>query len=158
MITVFRFHPEQALVAAAEIGARSPCAKSKRGVVIWDPEDRNFMVRACNHPPAGQVCDGSEECRANCRRLTIHAELGAILAAAKGQRPLASYHHMLHVKVVDGKPVPSGPPSCEDCSKHILGSGIGTMWLLHEDGLKSYTAHEFHELSLQYKKLPIIRP
>ena len=27
---------------------------------------------------------------------------------------------MLHVKVVDGQAVPSGPPSCVDCSKLIL--------------------------------------
>lgn len=152
-----RYTPEQALERAVLMGARSPCAKSKRGVVIWDPEERDIMIGACNHPPTGFVCDGSEECRGHCSKVCVHAEVAAIVAAAKGDRSLGSYMQMLHVKVVDEKAVPSGPPSCTDCSKYILQSGIGTMWLLHEDGLKSYTAEEFHELSLKHKGLPVIR-
>ena len=61
---------------------------------------------------------------------------------------LASYE-MLHVQVVEDRIVPSGPPSCPQCSKLILESGIAGMWLLHDDGWKRYDAREFHELTLR---------
>jgi hypothetical protein len=55
---------------------------------------------------------------------------------------------MLHIKVVDGKPVTSLGPSCGDCSKLILASGIWYMWLLHDKGWTVYTAAQFHYLSV----------
>jgi hypothetical protein len=55
---------------------------------------------------------------------------------------------MLHVKTVDGELVPSGGPSCVQCSKLALAAGIAGVWLFHEDGWRRYGAVEFHELSL----------
>jgi hypothetical protein len=77
--------------------------------------------------------------------------VAAMLDAKQGLHRM----HMLHVKVVDQEAVPSGPPSCIDCSKAILEAGIKVMWLLHEDGLKGYPALDFHNLSLAYHGLSI---
>jgi deoxycytidylate deaminase len=147
------YSAKQALERAVNMGSQSPCAKSKRGVVIWDPELFDILCANHNHPPSGFACDGSEACRQNCGKLCVHAEVAAIIDAKSGLHRC----HMLHVKVVDGEAVPSGPPSCTDCSKAILAAGIKMMWLLHEGGLKGYPAVEFHKLSLKYRELPVIR-
>jgi len=147
------YSPEQALLRATRIGAQSPCAKSKRGVVIWNPDLFDILCANNNHPPRGFSCDGSAACRASCRDVCVHAEVAALLDAKTGLHRM----HMLHVKVVDGEAVPSGPPSCVSCSRSILEAGIQTMWLLHEDGLRGYPAAEFHALSLQHHGLPVIR-
>lgn len=147
------FSAEQALERAINMARQSPCQKSKRGVVIWHPDAFDILCANHNHPPRGFSCNGSKECRANCGKHCVHAEMAAIIDAKTG---LWGFH-MLHVKVVDGEAVASGPPSCADCSKHILAAGISHMWLLHEGGLRGYTADEFHELSLREKQLPVIR-
>jgi deoxycytidylate deaminase len=144
---------EQALERAVRMARQSPCQKSKRGVVIWNPSLFDILCANHNHPPKGFSCDGSDECRANCGKHCVHAEMAAILDAKQGLHGF----HMLHVKVVDGEAVPSGPPSCSECSKHILAAGIASMWLLHEEGLREYAADEFHELSLRERGLPVIR-
>jgi len=55
---------------------------------------------------------------------------------------------MIHVKSVDGQKVYSLQPSCWQCSKLILGTGIKYMWLYLESGLKRYTTEEFHRETL----------
>lgn len=155
-----------ALKAATDAARMSPCAKSKRGVVVWTPASGVFS--AChNAPPPGFRCDGSETCRASCSKVAVHAEQAAILDCHKYGKPV-SRMEMLHVKVEkkDGTwvAVTSGGPSCPDCSKLIVESGIAGMWL-YEDGpdgprLVRYTAAEFHDLTLKncglhpYKKVP----
>jgi hypothetical protein len=64
---------------------------------------------------------------------------------------------MLHVKVTEHGSVPSGPPSCWQCSRHIVAAGIKYMWLFHDDGLRRYDALEFHELTLRHHGLPVTR-
>jgi hypothetical protein len=44
--------------------------------------------------------------------------------------------------------VPSGGPSCAQCSKLALAAGIVGVWLYHENGWRRYGAGEFHRLSL----------
>ncbi len=57
---------------------------------------------------------------------------------------------MIHAKVVDGELVPSGGPSCWQCSKAILADGrIGGVWLFHNEGWRRYGATEFHRLTLK---------
>lgn len=141
------YSADQALEQAVKVACESPCQKSKRGVVLWHPERFDILCGGYNHLPRGFSCNGSQVCRENCSTLCIHAEMTAILEAQCGIQDF----HMLHVKVVDGKAVPSGPPSCVECSKHILKAGIDTMWLLHEEGLCGYSAVEFHKLSLRQK-------
>lgn len=144
---------QKALEIAVEAGCGSQCQKSQRGVVIWS-RNSGLVAVGANHPPTSFCCDGSESCRASCNKVCVHAEESAILAMI-GKRVDPSEHlEMIHVKVVKGEATPSGPPSCWQCSRKILDSGIKTMWLLHEEGLCSYTAEEFHRLTLEHCDLP----
>lgn len=65
--------------------------------------------------------------------------------------------HLIHVKAVDGKAVPSGPPSCPRCSSVILAAGISVVWLLHEAGWTPYTSEHFHAQTLAHEGLPVLR-
>jgi deoxycytidylate deaminase len=146
------YDEHKALYAATQAGKNSPCAKSNRGVVIF----RRLGHRAgavevgWNEPPAPMKCDGSDLCREHCNRLCVHAEMTALLRLLRQPALRLSEFEMLHVKVVDGKPVPSGPPSCWQCSRLILQVGLKAMWLLHEEGLRDYTPLEFHRLTLEH--------
>ena len=144
--------PEDALAAAVQAGCQSPCVKSKRGVVLWTP-DQGLVEIGWNHPPTGFSCHGTQSCRKACGKVSVHAEMDALIKAGRAEIPVVGME-MLHVKVVDGEAVPSGPPSCVDCSKHILEAGLAGMWLLHEEGLKRYTASDFHRLTLEHLGLP----
>ncbi len=161
-------HAIEVAVAAAN---RSPCQKSKRGVVIYSRQPREqIFAQGYNHP-IGQECDGSETCRRECGRICLHAEQVTLLAIGDGYLP--GPVELVHIKTVDGSPVPSGPPSCDQCSKLILAFGrIDYVWLLEtmtanewrkenalppiEDGgmhlistWKRYTAHDFHRETLK---------
>jgi deoxycytidylate deaminase len=141
------------LEAAVEQANRSPCAKSKRGVVVWEPFKGVIMGRGHNAPPSGLTCDGSEACRQSCGKVCVHAEMNAIFSAYN--QVIKS--DMLHIKTVGGEPVPSGPPSCWQCSRNIVAAGIAYVWLLHEKGWRRYPASEFHQLTLQHCGLPGVR-
>jgi deoxycytidylate deaminase len=132
-----------ALEWAVAATKNSPC-RSKRGVVIWN--NGRFVSRGWNDQPRGFVCDGSELCKATCGKTAVHAEQMA-LVAGNGSQFLGS--ELLHVKTVNGVAVPSGKPSCLECSKLILCSGISAIWLLHVGGLRKYLAAEFHRLTLE---------
>jgi deoxycytidylate deaminase len=143
-----------ALEKAIEAGCKAQCQKSKRGVVIWIREGSGEYNIGFNSPPSPFECTGTEACHSNCNKIAVHAEQSALIdALIKGlfswAADLGSSLEMLHVKVVDGKAVPSGPPSCWQCSRLILEAGIKSMWLLHESGLKEYSAEEFHRLTLE---------
>lgn len=139
---------------AAVKGAGSPCAKSKRGVVIWKGEQ--VLGSGYNHPPTGFTCDGSAGCRASCGKVAVHAEQAALLQCLGKCLDVAGAE-MLHTKVsLVGDSyvgVFGGPPSCPDCSKLILQSGIAGMWLIEErEGRPTpvrYSADDFHRLTLK---------
>ena len=151
---------EIAMLLAVDAAKRSPCAKSKRGVVIWCPINSMFAI-GFNHPPDGFRCDDSDACREHCNKLCLHAEQEALMAA-RGRSVFRSSPrvlHLLHVKVdADGNAVPSGPPSCWQCSRLIVDClHIDTVWLLEDEGLRSYTPHEFHVRTLEYCQLPVFK-
>ncbi len=162
------FDEQEALALATETGAGSPCAKSRRGVVIFC-RHLGLLAVGRNHPPEGFACDGSDECRASCNKLCVHAEADALAHLARalqarrdefsalGDAVGEMRPEMLHVKVVDGEAVPSGPPSCWQCSRHVVNFGIEAFWLLHEDGLRRYAPDEFHALTLEHCGLPVVR-
>jgi deoxycytidylate deaminase len=115
----------------------SPCAKSQRGAVVFAEHPCGLTTTPIilgagfNGPPGTTRCTGSPACREFCGQRCMHAESRALHNA--GQRwasigPRAPWH-MLHVKVKGGVVVPSGPPSCWQCSRDILDAGIHTMWL-----------------------------
>lgn len=127
-------------LAVAE-AVRSPC-RSKRGAVIFLGEIP--LAAGFNYKPD---CDGSAQCKATCGKEAVHAEQSALLSLPWGtdSRGLV----ILHVKVIDGKPVPGGPPSCVQCSKLIRHVDLDWVWLLHESGWWRYGAEEFHRLSVE---------
>lgn len=144
---------QRAIDAATDAACRSPCRKSRRGVAIWVPSTGEILATAYNRR-LDALCDGTDACRAVCRRVCIHAEEAAILNALDtlsrlGPRTGLLGAHMLHIKVVDGLAVASGPPSCLQCSRLILEAGIASMWLFHQDGWREYNAREFHNRTLQ---------
>lgn len=147
------FNERDALKVAIEAAIQSPCNKSKRGVALWHPAVRESIVVGFNHPPKGFVCDGSKACRAHCNKLCIHAEEDVLL---KIQTKDLSEYELVHVKVVDGEAVASGEPSCWQCSRKILDLEIQRVWLLHEDGLRPYTARVFHRMTLENCGLPAV--
>lgn len=141
---------EADLVRAAQSG---PCAKSKRAVFIVRPSGV-VVGRGVNAQPGPFECDGSEGCRATCSKLCVHAEMAALRHAGRD----AIGAHLIHVKAVADKVVGevSGPPSCWQCSREILDAGISMVWLLHEGGWTPYDAAEFHRLTLEHERLPVI--
>lgn len=152
-VTVFHAIPTRppsgAIYVATVAAKESTCAKSKRGVAIV-AANGTVPVMAANGPPAPFKCDGSVACRAACNRVAVHAEERAIIKhglALPGTQ-------LVHVKVVDRRIVPSGPPSCWQCSRMIVGAGIETVWLYHHDGWRAYSAEEFHRLTLEHHGLP----
>lgn len=147
----------EALRQAVKVGAASPCAKSRRGVVLFHRREGVVAV-GFNHPPHPFACDGSDACRASCNLLCVHAETAALHDLRRSLAPIRGRDlEMLHVKVVDGEAVSSGPPSCPQCSREILEAGLAKMWLLREDGLQAYDPVEFHELTLRHCEMPVIR-
>ncbi len=149
----------EALSLATKIATGAGCAKSKRGVVIWS--DEGVLAAGSNSPPTGFICGGS--CGPQCNKVAVHAEQRALMNCLKrGKRVVGA--EMLHVKVTQQEDgvwlaTAGGPPSCVDCSKLILESGIAGMWL-YEDrpegpSLVRYTAQEFHEATLTNLGLPL---
>lgn len=146
----------EALPFAIAAGVQSPC-RSKRGAVIFHPDYCATVIGVgCNGPAVPFICDGSEACKSTCRRTAVHAEQSAIIAA-KDYWSLLPDSSMLHIKVVDGAPVPSGPSSCLECSKLILASGIGWMWLFQEGGWRRYSAAEFHAASARHHGIELLQ-
>ena len=145
MIDLQTFSEEKAFRYAVKAAKNSNC-KSKRGVVIWDRYVGLISI-GWNAPPKPFVCDGSEACRANCAKTAVHAEQAALMNAL-GVNFEAVHCEMLHVKIIDGEAVTSEKPSCWQCSKLILASGIKSMWLYQEEGLVEYTAEDFHNKTL----------
>lgn len=141
--------PRHIVRNAIEAAQLSPC-QSRRGAVIF--RGFNIYSRGYNHKPKGFECDGSNGCKTTCRVEAVHAEQAALVFAPE---PVQG-SDMLHVKVVDGKLVPSGPPSCVQCSKLAIAAGIKWFWLYHESGWKRYDMHEFHRLSLLAEPTPAL--
>lgn len=146
--------PDQVIELAVEAAKRSPCAKSKRGAVIFEPRlaDRHqrgtssplhfpmgVVASGRNHPPFGFQCDGSDACRASCGEICLHAESEAIRAAvSKWGTGDMSVLDLVHVKVVAGELVAGGPPSCWQCSREVADHGI-SVWLYEN------SPHDFSE-------------
>lgn len=142
----FRYFSEEwALAQAVEAAKNSKC-KSQRGVVIWH-RDEGLMSMGWNAPPKPYICDGSDACRKNCAKTAVHAEQAALLRFKHDTIKIEDCE-MIHVKIIDGQAVTSDKPSCWQCSKLILESGIKTMWLFREEGFTRYSAEDFHEQTL----------
>lgn len=153
---------------ACSVASLSPC-QSKRGVVLW--QSIGIIYTGFNDQPTPFSCDGSDRCKEKCGKTAVHAEQRAILNAGQ----MCGGASMLHVKAKSGKPCASMAPSCLECSKLILASGILSMHLLHDpeaqmlpgakvvgsvdgfcsDGnfgelqIRQYSAVDFHRLTVE---------
>jgi hypothetical protein len=136
--------PPDSVVHEAVIAARrSPCSKSKRGVVIFEPDHDDWqhppvvmVASGFNGPPGLMHCDGSDACRRDCPKICMHAEERAILQIDRdtwerfGDGGFHMQHlDLVHVKVVDGKLVGGGGPSCWQCSRTVYDALLGGVWL-----------------------------
>lgn len=129
--------------------AATVCAKSARVALLVMPAGDGVL--AVNKPAVGR-CDGSEACRRDCGKICVHAEEGVILMAGRH----AEGADVVHLKLVDGLPVPSGDPSCHTCSRLMLRAGVARMWLLQSDGWRSWSALEFHRATLAHLGLHVV--
>lgn len=153
--------PSYAIEAARTAAMQSPCAKSKRGAVLFSRTYENARVRnnvaepntlyqavgqafisgiGFNGQPEGFTCTGTDACRRDCAKLCMHAEQRALIdvhtsidASELGDLEL------VHVKVVDGAVVPGGSPSCWQCSRLVVESGIRGVWLFEKTDCPSAT-------------------
>lgn len=146
-----------AIESATRAGASSPCAKSKRGVAVF-ARHGGPIIADHNAPPAPFFCDGSDACKAACGKVAVHAEERALngYRALVGGIPVHSVS-VLHLKIVDGAPVPSDTPSCVTCSRSMLELQIGWVWLWTSAGWRSWTALDFHAETLRNLSLPAPR-
>lgn len=133
--------PAEAVGKAILASRMSPC-RSKRGAVVFKGDV--VFTLGCNHQAAPFECDGSLNCKTTCRTTAVHAEQAALSVCELR----AHGCELLHVKTVDGELVPSGPPSCVECSKLAVAFGIAGVWLYHSGGWMRYEAHEFHRCSM----------
>jgi deoxycytidylate deaminase len=133
--------PNFALDAAVDSADLSPC-RSKRGVSIYRGD--RIVSTGHNDQVSPFECVGTDVCKRTCRTMAVHAEQFALLQAGKD----AAGADLVHVKTVAGRLVPSGGPSCVQCSKLMLPAGILGVWLFHENGWRRYGAEEFHRLSV----------
>ena len=183
--------PQSVISAACGAAMMSPCRKSKRGAVIFKRShaagQNTLFATSYNSPPWPYECDGSEGCRSGCREIAVHAEQRALLDSGIGDVPWRERPdlELVHVKVVkpagcetkcDHDPishlVPSGPPSCAQCSKLILEARIGCVWLFEPVGVYAasepvpvdwdrtgvwsrYDSASFHRISLRNNNLHI---
>jgi hypothetical protein len=170
--------PDACHILTAEVAAaRSPCAKSKRGVALFDPDTGAHRGEGWNGLPGGALCPGLSVCGSNCNKLCVHAEVRALRMrdryAANGHP--SSGLHLLNVKLgADGHVTPGGPPSCWQCSREILDVGfVAGVWLFElgvppdemadaaRRGIavlmwplwRYYTAEEFHRVTLRNAKV-----
>lgn len=126
--------PRYIITFAEGIARRSPCAKSKRGVVLYHPSYPDPFGWGHNGQPKPLACTGTEACRASCRMICCHAEERAVrdvLRRDRGRSGLGTHLELVHVKVDStGALVGGGPPSCVQCSRTILDVGwIARVWL-----------------------------
>jgi deoxycytidylate deaminase len=141
--------PPAYVIEAARLAAlKSPCAKSKRGAALLNRELADMVFRVASHVPfdglgviaatgfngppeglssPGALCSGSDLCRRDCAKLCLHAEERAIRAA--GALDDVADLELVHVKVVDGRVVPGGGPSCWQCSRLVAEVKLRGVWL-----------------------------
>lgn len=137
--------PQSAVDHAIEEARKSPCQKSKRGVVIFHRTGGLILGAGFNSQPNG-ACDGT--CHNVCGKVCVHAETRAIRVASFHRYGLAECD-ALHVKVNEaGELVTSDRPKCYQCSVQVVDAQLDGFWLYRRTGWHRYTAATFHRLSL----------
>ena len=90
---------------------------TKVGAVVVNPETNTIVSEGYNGFPRGIVDDIRLQYRESKYKLTIHAEVNAILNALYNGRSVRNCILIVH-----------GLPVCSDCAKYIIQSGISEVW------------------------------
>ena len=90
---------------------------TKVGAVVVNPETNTIVSEGYNGFPRGIVDDIRLQYREDKYKLTIHAEVNAILNALYNGRNVRNCILIVH-----------GLPVCSDCAKYIIQSGISEVW------------------------------
>jgi len=149
--------PSYVIEAARKAALESSCAKSKRGVALFNRRDVDRLPQlgqltgltpvteairqraehaaiaaiGFNGQPPPFMCSGSDLCRRDCGKLCLHAEERAIRAAGALD---AVDLELVHVEVVDGQVVSGSGPSCWQCSRLVVEVKIRGVWLYESLG------------------------
>lgn len=143
--------PDNIISLAVEAGSYSPCAKSNRGAVVFYAN--TILGVGYNTPPAPFTCNASDDCKMSCNKYCVHAEMRALVNSLQSNdnRHILNDAELVHAKVIGGKLVAGGPPSCVQCSRQILDLQLKGVWLYEEeDGpeWRFYNSFDFHKISL----------
>ncbi len=151
--------PTYVIEAARQAAMQSPCAKSKRGAVLFNREDADYIER--NQSLFGYAASMQSEVERSLARRDREREV--IAGAGFNGQPLpftcsGSEHckrdcgklclhaeerairaagalddvadlELVHVKVVNGNVVPGGGPSCWQCSRLVVEVKLRGVWL-----------------------------
>jgi len=153
-------HPEAKrwMQAAAAVAQQALCQRDKCGAVIV--KDGAIVGSGYNAPPNDDLS------HARChdvfvpnskpksdRTCCMHAEWRAILDALR-RHPEPVEGSVIFFTRVDGAGniLYSGKPYCTVCSRFVLDVGIAAFVLWHEDGIRSYSAAQYNDLSHSFEK------
>lgn len=150
--------PEDMIELAVKTARLSPCAKSKRGVVVFgrDEEmvdDVDAIANGFNGQPPPFECDGTFHCKKTCAKRCIHAEdrairqAVAVLVAGNGRHLRSRQviveslslgdlrrYEAVHVKLdAHGDLTWGGGPSCWQCSRTVMDVNLGAFWLYERE-------------------------
>ena len=160
--------PKVAIEEAISVALRSPCQKSKRGVVVYlntpeAPRWTRIVGVGFNGQPDG-ACTGTQACRVQCNKICVHAEVRAIRDAcasgactrARPSEPKLKGYSAVHVKLDDrGQLVAGGKPSCWQCAREVADVELDAFWLYEVRPAPSkgvwvpYTAKAFLQATLE---------
>lgn len=120
--------PDFIVEAARQAALSSTCAKSKRGVVLFN-QDGAIATEGFNSPPLPFVCTNTPQCRSHCGLVCLHAEQRAIMRMVAKRADYLPNLDLVHVKVERGIVVAGGLPSCLQCSRLTAEVGLRGVWL-----------------------------
>ena len=148
--------PEKWFAEAAAMARKALCQRSKCGAVLVKDGERlaggyngppsdNLLWLACHKMEPSQLKPKSD------RTCCLHAEWRALLDALVVAPDDVAGSTMYFCRVDDnGEMLRSGDPYCTVCSRLTLDRGVASWALWHPQGIREYSAAEYHSLSQGY--------
>lgn len=160
-MTEYNYNEWQAVFDAYSEALKSTCIKSQRGVIIFNRRE-GILSRGYNGPPNGFLCNEAF-CVNMCSQRAVHAEQMALLrynpqaTLPESKNPFEVEADLLHVRMKNGRVEDlDASPTCLECSKLIVLSGIKRVWLYLGYGrLKVWDAADFHAETLHHHGLMV---
>lgn len=147
------------LQVAANEARKSLCLRSSCGAALV--KDGRILGTGYNAPPQDDLSHRaclttwpSARKPKSDRTCCVHAEWRTLLRALKVHPRAVEGSTMVFVRVdTAGLPRTSGKPYCTVCSRLAFDAGVGFWILRHAEGIRQYTAAEYHQLSERYDLL-----